>query len=323
MMGEPSIAAELGERLRSRAGRRIPGHQPAAVARSCLALKPDGAGLTVVGDDAQSIYSFRAATVRNILDFPGHFIARRRDRHARPQLSLDAADPRGGQCGDRAGAERFTKNLWTERQVCGQKPQLVTVTRRGRPGALCGRARARSREGGMALKAQAVLFRTSSHSGPLEIELTRRNIPFVKFGGLKFLDAAHVKDMLAVLRFAENPRDRVAGFRVAAIAARHRPRLGRQACSTQMAAAPQPLLALAETEPPPRAASAWPDSRRADAAARRRQGRLAGRARAGPALVRAAGRADPRGLGHPRRRICCSCSRSPRAIRAANASSPS
>lgn len=71
-----------------------------------------------------------------------------------------------------------------------------------------------NRETGMTLKQQAVLFRTSSHSGPLEVELTRRNIPFVKFGGLKFLDSAHVKDMLAVLRFAQNPRDRVAGFRL-------------------------------------------------------------------------------------------------------------
>src|SRR5450759_5420731 len=67
---------------------------------------------------------------------------------------------------------------------------------------------------GTLLKQQAVLFRTSSHSGPLEVELTRRNIPFVKFGGLKFLDAAHIKDLLALLRFVENPRDRVAGFRL-------------------------------------------------------------------------------------------------------------
>jgi DNA helicase II / ATP-dependent DNA helicase PcrA len=59
-----------------------------------------------------------------------------------------------------------------------------------------------------------VLFRASHHSGPLEFELTRRNIPLVKFGGLKFLDAAHVKDLLAVLRFVENPRDRISGFRV-------------------------------------------------------------------------------------------------------------
>ena len=64
------------------------------------------------------------------------------------------------------------------------------------------------------LKQQAVLFLASHHSGPLEVELTRRNIPFVKFGGLKFLDAAHIKEMLALLRFVENPRDRVAGFRV-------------------------------------------------------------------------------------------------------------
>ena len=66
----------------------------------------------------------------------------------------------------------------------------------------------------MTLKSQAVLFRAAHHSAALEIELTRRNIPFVKFGGLKFLDSVHVKDVLAVLRWAENPRDRVAGFRV-------------------------------------------------------------------------------------------------------------
>ena len=71
-----------------------------------------------------------------------------------------------------------------------------------------------NREEGMNLKQQAVLFRASHHSTSVELELTRRNIPFVKFGGLKFLDTAHVKDLLAVLRFVENPRDRVAGFRV-------------------------------------------------------------------------------------------------------------
>jgi DNA helicase II / ATP-dependent DNA helicase PcrA len=71
------------------------------------------------------------------------------------------------------------------------------------------------REGGLALKKQAVLFRTGHHSAPLELELTRRNIPFVKFGGLKFLEAAHVKDLLSVLRWVQNPRSRLAGFRVA------------------------------------------------------------------------------------------------------------
>jgi DNA helicase-2/ATP-dependent DNA helicase PcrA len=70
-----------------------------------------------------------------------------------------------------------------------------------------------NREAGTLLKHQAVLFRTSHHSGALEVELTRRNIPFVKFGGLKFLEAAHIKDLLSMLRWAENPRDRAAGFR--------------------------------------------------------------------------------------------------------------
>src|SRR5260370_25790017 len=78
-----------------------------------------------------------------------------------------------------------------------------------------------NREAGLVLKSQAVLFRTPHHSDTLEFELTRRNIPFVKFGGLKFLEASHVKDVLAAFRFAENPRDSVPGFRVRPI----RPRL--------------------------------------------------------------------------------------------------
>jgi DNA helicase-2/ATP-dependent DNA helicase PcrA len=72
-----------------------------------------------------------------------------------------------------------------------------------------------NREAGVKLKSQTVLFRTSHHSASLEVELARRDIPFVKFGGLKFLEAAHIKDVLAVLRWASNIRDRVSGFRVA------------------------------------------------------------------------------------------------------------
>ena len=72
----------------------------------------------------------------------------------------------------------------------------------------------KAREAGVPLKQQAVLFRASHHSAQLEIELARRNIPFVKFGGLKFLETAHVKDVVSVLRWCDNPRDRVAGFRV-------------------------------------------------------------------------------------------------------------
>src|SRR5205085_2731409 len=113
-----------------------------------------------------------------------------------------------------------------------------------------------AREGGALLKQQAVLFRTSSHSGPLEVELTRRNIPFVKFGGLKFLDAAHVKDLLALLRFVENPRDRVAGFRVMHLL----PGIGpasAQRILDHMAEAADPLGALCTLPSPPRAGDDW------------------------------------------------------------------
>ena len=109
--------------------------------------------------------------------------------------------------------ERFTKNLWSERKSA-ERPRFVGVRDEADQALYVVETVLQNREAGLALKAQAVLFRASHHSGPLEVELTRRNIPFVKFGGLKFLEAAHIKDVLAVLRFAENPRDRVAGFRV-------------------------------------------------------------------------------------------------------------
>src|SRR5213079_391921 len=106
-----------------------------------------------------------------------------------------------------------TKNLWTER-VSAERPQLISVCDEADQARYIVEQVLSNREVGTTLKQQAVLFRTSHHSGPLEVELTRRNIPFVKFGGLKFLDSAHVKDVLALLRFVENPRDRVAGFRL-------------------------------------------------------------------------------------------------------------
>ena len=178
-----------------------------------LALKPDGAGLTVVGDDAQSIYSFRAATVRNILDFPGTFSPPAEivtlDRNYRSTQPILAAA--NGVI--ELAAERFTKNLWTDRQS-SERPWLVSVRDEADQARYIVERVLENREVGTSLKQQAVLFRTSHHSATLEIELTRRNIPFVKFGGLKFLDTAHVKDLLALLRFVENPRDRVAGFRV-------------------------------------------------------------------------------------------------------------
>jgi DNA helicase II / ATP-dependent DNA helicase PcrA len=179
-----------------------------------LGLKPTGRGLTVVGDDAQSIYSFRAATVRNILDFPHHFSPKADvvtlDQNYRSTVPiLEAANSV-----IEFAAERFTKKLWSDRKSA-QRPLLVHVADDVAQSGYVVERILENREAGVVLKAQAVLFRASHHSASLEIELTRRNIPFVKFGGLKFLEAVHIKDVLAILRWAENPRDRVSGFRVA------------------------------------------------------------------------------------------------------------
>jgi DNA helicase-2/ATP-dependent DNA helicase PcrA len=212
MMSDPVLAEEVGGRFDHVL---VDEYQDTNRLQSSilLGLKPGGQGLTVVGDDAQSIYSFRAATVRNILDFPSQFNPPASiitlDRNYRSTQAILAAA--NGVIG--LAAERFTKNLWTDR-TSGTKPQLMSVRDEADQARFIVERVLEDREAGALLKQQAVLFRTSSHSGPLEIELTRRNIPFVKFGGLKFLDAAHVKDMLALLRFIENPRDRVAGFRV-------------------------------------------------------------------------------------------------------------
>jgi ATP-dependent DNA helicase UvrD/PcrA len=220
-----------------------------------LALKPGGGGLTVVGDDAQSIYSFRAATVRNILDFPSAFCPGADiitlDRNYRSTQPILAA---ANGVIDLAH-ERFTKNLWTER-VSVERPQLVTVRDEADQARYIVEQVLQNREVGTVLKQQAVLFRTSHHSGPLEVELTRRNIPFVKFGGLKFLDSAHVKDMLALLRFVQNPRDRVAGFRLMQLLPGVGPTSAQRVLDA-MADRPDPLTALSDIPAPPRSGDDW------------------------------------------------------------------
>jgi DNA helicase II / ATP-dependent DNA helicase PcrA len=128
--------------------------------------------------------------------------------------------------------ERFAKTLRTERPH-GPLPALVTVADDSDQARFVATRVLANREAGAALKAQAVLFRASHHSAALELELTRRNVPFVKYGGLKFLDAAHVKDAVALMRFAENPRDRVAGFRIAQLM----PGVGPKVAETIVAAA--------------------------------------------------------------------------------------
>jgi DNA helicase II / ATP-dependent DNA helicase PcrA len=221
-----------------------------------LALRPNGKGLTVVGDDAQSIYSFRAATVRNILDFPGHFQPRAEvvtleQNYRSTQPILAAAN-----AVIELAEERFTKNLWSERKSA-ERPFLVSVRDEADQALYVVEKVLESREQGLALKTQAVLFRASHHSGPLEVELTRRNIPFVKFGGLKFLEAAHVKDMLSFLRWAENPRDRVAGFRVVQLLPGAGPATAAKVLE-RVSERADPIEALDDIKPPAAAAEHWP-----------------------------------------------------------------
>jgi len=175
-------------------------------------LSPAGKGLTVVGDDAQSIYSFRAATVRNIFDFPKHYpkttIVTLEQNYRSTCPILEATNRVIG-----LARERYTKNLWSERAE-GQRPSLVTCEDEDEQAEFVIREILAHREAGVDLRRQAVLFRASHHSMLLEAELSRRNIPFHKYGGLKFVETAHVKDLMAFLRLAENPRDVVAGMRV-------------------------------------------------------------------------------------------------------------
>jgi len=177
------------------------------------ALKPSGAGVTVVGDDAQSIYSFRAAEVENILGFPDQFmpsaqVVSLEENYRSTQQILDSAN-----CLIAESERQYRKNLFAVNRN-GAPPQYVTVEDSDAEADYVVESILQNREMGMQLMDQAVLFRGSHHSDRLELELLRRNIPYIKYGGLKFLEAAHVKDMLSILKWAENPKNEVAAFRV-------------------------------------------------------------------------------------------------------------
>jgi DNA helicase II / ATP-dependent DNA helicase PcrA len=177
------------------------------------ALKPDGKGITVVGDDAQAIYSFRAAAVENILGFADRYKPKAdmvvlAQNYRSTQQVLDCANALMAD-----GARQHRKTLLGTRQS-PQKPFYVALDdAQAQAEYICGKI-LHTREIGGSLKRHCILFRSSHHSDVLEVELAKKNIPFVKYGGLKFLEAAHVKDMMSVLRWADNPRNAVAGFRV-------------------------------------------------------------------------------------------------------------
>jgi DNA helicase-2/ATP-dependent DNA helicase PcrA len=210
-MNEPAIAQEVGARFDHVL---VDEYQDTnkLQARILLAMKPDGRGVTVVGDDAQSIYSFRAADVRNILEFPKAFTPEARMVTLEQNFRSTAPILDASNAVIDLAQERFTKNLRTTRSG-GAAPKLVSVRDEAAQAAYVAESVLEARERGMDLKSQAVLFRAADFSAPVELELARRDIPFVKFGGLKFLEAAHVKDFLAILRWAQNGGDRIAGFR--------------------------------------------------------------------------------------------------------------
>ncbi|HSA88551.1 MAG TPA: ATP-dependent helicase [Burkholderiales bacterium] len=200
MMQDEGLAAAIGGRFDHVL---VDEYQDTNVLQAAILqrLKPSGEGVTVVGDDAQAIYSFRAATVENIRSFRKHAsVVSLEENYRSTQQILDAANALIG------------KNLHSQKKP-GAKPCYVTVADDEGQAQYVVMRVLEARERGVLLRNQAVLFRASHHSDLLELELVRRNIPYVKYGGLKFLEAAHVKDLLAVLRWADNPRNRVAAFR--------------------------------------------------------------------------------------------------------------
>jgi DNA helicase-2/ATP-dependent DNA helicase PcrA len=209
--------------------------------------------ITVVGDDAQSIYSFRGANFRNILGFPRQFEGARvvtleQNYRSTPEI-LDATNTMISRA-----SERFTKNLWTKRDG-GEMPWLVAAQDEQQQTQFVVDRILELHEEGIPLREIAVLFRAGYMSADLEIELTNRKIPFEKWGGLKFLEAAHVKDVLAFLRILENPRDEVSWYRILLLLPGIGDATARSAIDS-MATAAWESAAFGRYSPPPRARAA-------------------------------------------------------------------
>ena len=221
-----------------------------------LGLKPEGNGLCVVGDDAQSIYAFRGAAVANIRKFPEQFtppahIIKLEQNYRSEQPILDTANALM-----REASGSFEKNLRSEHQS-QQKPHYVKVMDEQTQACYVAEQILAAREEGIPLHDQAALIRNSRDSGPLELKLLARDIPFEKYGGSRFIDAAHVQDVLSILRFIDNPKNNVAAFRAmqlmpgmgSAYAAR---------CFKKLKASGFQVKTLASFNAPRAAAAYWP-----------------------------------------------------------------
>ena len=168
--------------------------------------------VAAVGDDAQAIYGFRSGSARHMIEFPDRFpgatvVTLDRNYRSTPQILASANAVMSAAQGGYAKQLRATR-------PAGARPALATCVDELAQSAFVCDSVLDQRERGVPLQAQAVLFRTGHHSDGLELELARRNIPFVKYGGLKFLESAHVKDLLSLLRILENPSDELAWHRV-------------------------------------------------------------------------------------------------------------
>lgn len=174
-------------------------------------MRQKNRNIMVVGDDAQSIYSFRAATVRNMLDFPTIFnnthVVTLEQNYRSNSFILETTNKLIAQA-----KERFSKNLFTVRNG-GNRPKLITCKDESHEAELIIQQILANVENGTPLREQAVLFRSGSHSAALELALTKKNIPFHKYGGMRFLEAAHVKDFVSYIRILENKQDEMAWFR--------------------------------------------------------------------------------------------------------------
>ncbi len=209
--------------------------------------------ITVVGDDAQSIYAFRGASFRNILDFPRQFdgaaVVTLEQNYRSTQPVLDVTNTLISRA-----RERFSKTLWTTRGS-GEQPWLVTARDEHEQTRFVVDRILELHERGTPLREMAVLFRAGYMSADLEIELASRGIPFEKWGGIKFLEAAHVKDVLAFLRVLDNPRDDVSWTRILTLL----PGVGDVTARNVIAAMAERGWdpdALASFNPPPRARDA-------------------------------------------------------------------